>query len=58
MIGKKVNTAVCLVLVGTGVFAQSLADAKKAIDAEQYQRGKSMLKVLTTTQLTNAENYF
>ena len=58
MIGKKLNTALCLVLVGTGVFAQSLADAKKAIDAEQYQRGKSMLKVLTTTQLTNAENYF
>ena len=58
IIGKKLNTAVCLVLVGTGVFAQSLADAKKAIDAEQYQRGESMLKVLTTTQLTNAENYF
>lgn len=58
IIGKKLNTVVCLVLVGTGVFAQSLADAKKAIDAEQYQRGESMLKVLTTTQLTNAENYF
>ncbi len=58
IIGKKLNTVVCLVLVGTGVFAQSLADAKKAIDAEQYQRGESMFKVLTTTQLTNAENYF
>lgn len=44
--------------LGSSVFAQSLADAKKAIDAEQYQKAKSMLKNLTTTQADKDENYF
>lgn len=48
----------CLALVGLAVVAQSLADAKKAMDAEQYQKSKYMLKNLTSNQPTNAENYF
>ena len=44
--------------MSAAVSAQSLADAKKAVDAEQYQKGKNMLKNLTVTQPTNAENYF
>src|ERR1700744_1972070 len=58
MISKIANVALGLVLVGSSVFAQSLDDAKKAIDAEQYQKAKSMLKNLTTTQATKDENFF
>lgn len=56
---KKIAIAVTgLALVGSSVFAQSLADAKKAIDAEQFQKAKGMLKNLTVTQPTNAEAFF
>src|SRR5271167_835146 len=50
--------ALSLVCLGSAVFAQSLDDAKKAIDAEQYQKAKSMLKNLTVTQADKDENYF
>src|SRR3982751_6709604 len=58
MISKIATASLGLVLVGSSVYAQSLADAKKAIDAEQYQKAKSMLKNLTTTQADKDENYF
>src|SRR5476651_2121145 len=58
MIKKVAMTVTALVFIGSSVFAQSLADAKKAIDAEQYQKAKSMLKGLTVTQPTSDENYF
>ncbi|PTQ99258.1 hypothetical protein C8P68_10274 [Mucilaginibacter yixingensis] len=58
MIKKVAMSATALVFIGSSVFAQSLADAKKAIDAEQYQKAKSLLKNLTTTQPTKDENYF
>ncbi|MDN3550312.1 tetratricopeptide repeat protein [Mucilaginibacter aquaedulcis] len=58
MISKIATASLGLVLVGSSVFAQSLADAKKAIDAEQYQKAKSMLKNLTTTQADKDENFF
>jgi Tfp pilus assembly protein PilF len=59
MISKIGKIALALTLVGSSsVFAQSLADAKKAIDAEQFQKAKSMLKNLTVTQGTKDENFF
>jgi len=58
MISKISKLVLALVLVGSSVFAQSLADAKKAIDAEQYQKAKSMLKNLTVTQADKDENFF
>ena len=58
MISKIAIAGLGLVLAGSSVFAQSLADAKKAIDAEQYQKAKSMLKNLTTTQADKDENFF
>jgi tetratricopeptide (TPR) repeat protein len=58
MISKIATAALGLVFVGSSVFAQSLADAKKAIDAEQYQKAKGMLKNLTVTQASNDENFF
>ncbi len=58
IISKIAKVALGLVFIGSSVFAQSLADAKKAIDAEQYQKAKGMLKNLTVTQATNDENWF
>jgi len=58
MIKRVAMSITALVFIGSSVFAQSLADAKKAIDAEQYQKAKSMLKNLTVTQPTSDENYF
>src|ERR1700743_2743450 len=58
MISKIAAASVGLLLMGSSVFAQSLADAKKAIDDEQYQKAKSMLKNLTVTQADKDENYF
>lgn len=58
MISKIANVALGLVFIGSAVFGQSLDDAKKAIDAEQYQKAKGMLKNLTVTQPKNDENIF
>ena len=58
MIRKIATIALGLACLGSTVFAQSLADAKKAIDAEQYQKAKTMLKNLTVTQAKEDENFF
>jgi tetratricopeptide (TPR) repeat protein len=58
MIKRVAMSITALVFIGSSVFAQSLADAKKAIDAEQYQKAKTMLKNLTVTQATKDENFF
>ncbi len=58
MIRRMAIAVTGLALMGSSVFAQSLADAKKAIDAEQYVKAKGMLKNLTVTQPTNAEAFF
>jgi tetratricopeptide (TPR) repeat protein len=55
---KAITLNVGLVLMGSAVFAQNLNDAKKAIDAEQYQKAKSMLKTLVGSQASNGENYY
>jgi tetratricopeptide (TPR) repeat protein len=58
IVNKIAITALGLVFAGSGAFAQSLADAKKALDAEQYQKAKVMLKNLTVTQASKDENFF
>jgi tetratricopeptide (TPR) repeat protein len=58
MINKMTVAGLGLMLAASSVFAQSLADAKKAIDDEQYQKAKSMLKNLTVTQADKDENFF
>ena len=45
-------------MIGAASFAQSLADAKKAIDAEQYQKATSMLKTLISSNAKDGDNYF
>src|SRR4051812_11438180 len=47
-----------IVMGGAASFAQNLADAKKAIDAEQYQKATGMLKTLTNTQSKDGDVYF
>jgi tetratricopeptide (TPR) repeat protein len=58
IISKIAAAGIGFALMGSSVFAQSLDDAKKAIDAEQFQKAKSMLKNLLVTQSTKDENYF
>jgi tetratricopeptide (TPR) repeat protein len=58
MTKKAITLGLGLVVIGSASFAQSLTDAKKAIDAEQYQKATSMLKNLVNTQATKGENYF
>ncbi|GAA3981384.1 hypothetical protein GCM10022246_36840 [Pedobacter ginsengiterrae] len=55
---KAITLNVGLVLIGSAVFAQNLNDAKKAIDAEQYQKASSMLKSLVSSQASNGDNYY
>lgn len=58
-IKKVITLALGLVMMGgTASFAQSLADAKKAIDAEQYQKATSMLKALISSNAKDGNNYF
>lgn len=58
MIKKAITLTLGLVMIGAASFAQSLADAKKAIDAEQYQKASSMLKALVSSNAKDGENYF
>lgn len=59
MIKKRITLATGLLLMGSAAsFAQSLADAKKAIDAEQFQKATSMLKTLVANQPKVGDNYY
>jgi len=58
MTKKAITLGLGLVVMGSASFAQSITDAKKAIDAEQYQKATSMLKALVSSQKGKGENYF
>ncbi|WP_285060403.1 tetratricopeptide repeat protein [Pedobacter ginsengisoli] len=58
MTKKAITLGLGLVVIGSASFAQSLDDAKKAIDAEQYQKATSMLKTLVKSKASDGENYF
>src|SRR5690606_30020399 len=49
---------VSLAFMATSVQAQSLDEAKKAIDAEQYAKAKGMLETLVQEKPKDGENYF
>ncbi|MXV51628.1 tetratricopeptide repeat protein [Pedobacter sp. HMF7647] len=55
---KAIYASIAFVMAGTSVFAQDVNEAKKAIDAEQYQKAEGILKKLVASQPTAAENYF
>ncbi len=58
MIKKTLTLGFGLVMMSTAIWAQSLADAKKAVDAEQFQKATAMLKTLVNTQPTKGENFY
>jgi len=59
MFKKAVTLSLGVVLMGsTATFAQSLDDAKKAIDAEQYQKATGMLKTLIASKAKDGDNYY
>lgn len=58
MTKKAITLSLGLVVMGSASFAQSLNDAKKAVDAEQYQKATTMLKALVKSQANKGENYF
>jgi tetratricopeptide (TPR) repeat protein len=58
MTKKAITLSLGLVVMGSASFAQSLNDAKKAIDAEQYQKAATMLKALVNSQASKGDNYF
>ncbi|MET3115217.1 tetratricopeptide (TPR) repeat protein [Pedobacter sp. CG_S7] len=58
MTKKAITLSLGLVVMGSASFAQSLDDAKKALDAEQFQKATSMLKSLVTSQANKGENYY
>ncbi len=58
MMKKAMIWGISLAFVVTGVHAQSLDDAKKAIDAEQFAKAKGMLETLVKNKPKDGENYF
>ena len=58
MMKKTVKATLALILLCSAVFAQNLDDAKKAFDAEQYQKAKGILNNLIKAKPADAENYF
>ncbi|WP_159799599.1 tetratricopeptide repeat protein [Flavobacterium sp. MK4S-17] len=55
---KQVKFLGLSLLLATAVSAQSVDEAKKAIDAEQYQKAKNTLKKLITENPDEGKNYF
>jgi len=58
MMKKAMIWGISLAFMVTGVSAQSLDDARKAIDAEQYAQAKGMLETLVKNKPKDGENYF
>ncbi|AWA29661.1 hypothetical protein HYN48_05930 [Flavobacterium magnum] len=50
--------SIALFVFGTATYAQDLDQAKKAIDAEQYEKAKKILKGLVATKPESGKNYF
>lgn len=58
MMKKAILLGASLVFILTGLNAQSLDDARRAMDEEQYARAKSILENLIQKQPKKGENYF
>jgi len=50
--------SVAFLAIGATSFAQDLEQAQKAIDAEKYDKAKSILKSLTTSDADQGKNFF
>jgi tetratricopeptide (TPR) repeat protein len=51
-------TFLSLFLVSLGLQAQDLQQAKQAVDAEQYQKAKTILKSIISADANKGENYY
>ena len=58
MMKKAINIGLALSFVVSGAFAQSLKDAKTAINQEQYEKAKGILKNLVQTDSKKGDNYY
>ena len=58
MIKMKTIKFLSLFLIGFSLQAQDLQQAKNAIDAEQYQKAKTILKSLVNSNADRGENFF
>jgi len=58
MMKKAMIWGISLAFVVTGARAQSISDAKKAIDAEQFAQASTMLETLVKNKPKDGENYF
>lgn len=50
--------SIAFLAIGTQTFAQDLVQAKKAMDAEKYDKAKSILKSLTISEADQGKNFF
>jgi len=50
--------SIAFLALGAGAYAQDLEQAKKAIDAEQYEKAKTILKTLINTKADEGKNFF
>lgn len=55
---RSIGLGLAFFFIAAGAFAQSIKDAKDAINAEQYDMAKTMLKSLVQNQAKKGENYF
>ncbi len=54
----KTVTAFFAILISANAFAQTLAQAKKYTDNEQYEKARGVFKLLIAKEPTNGDNYF
>ena len=50
--------SVAFLALGTSAFAQDFEQARKAIDAEKFDKAKSILKTLTSNNPEEGKNFF
>ncbi len=55
---KAIAFNLALMAICSATFAQNLKDAKKAMDAEQYQKAAGILKSLVSSKPSDGENYY
>lgn len=58
MMKKAINMSLALTFIVSGAFAQSLKDAKAAINQEQYDKAKGILKTLVQNDSKSGDNYY
>src|SRR5690606_17026595 len=58
MMKKAINMGLALSFIVSGAFAQSLKDAKVAINQEQYDKAKGILKNLVENDAKEGDNYY